>query len=57
MDNVDTYLKLVERVLHNPSDREIAALEAYERANPSVVDDAYRRGRAADPDPTVRVNS
>jgi hypothetical protein len=55
MDPVTTYLKLVERVFNNATQANIDAVEAFERAHPSVVDEAYRRGQAKAKDKTVRI--
>jgi len=55
--HVDAYLTLTAEAIRNPSEANIDALEAYEAAYPWIVDAAYQKGLAEDPDPTVRVNS
>ena len=39
--NVTTYLKLVAAYIATPSEANVDAVEAFETANPSVIDEAY----------------
>lgn len=40
-NNVNTYLKLVASYMANSSEENADAVEAFEAANPSVIDEAY----------------
>jgi len=41
---IDQYLALVERAFHDACQRNIDAIETFERAYPSIIDAAYQRG-------------